>query len=256
MAQFNLGRILPSFKGTWNNSTTYSKLDIVLWNGSSWVAKQTTTNNEPLLTDTTNWQMVAASGELSGNLTPAQEQAIINSIINQAGFIVDPYYNHTDNNFTDGYKDAVDNIGDGTLTIQRNGASIGTFTANQNTGSIININVPTYINQLQGSGDIVFNKNYVSITGSTPIIDTLKTNTIYEANTPLTNLKILAFQIDPNLISTWVYPETHIFFTTGTGFTLDTPARSKYTINPVVFEDNAEYMITVKGAVFDIKKLY
>lgn len=256
MAEFNLGRILPSFKGTWNNSITYSKLDIVLWAGSSWVAKQTTTNNEPSLTDTINWQLVAASGELSGNLTPAQEQAIINSIINQAGFVSDSNYIHTDNNFTDGYKTAIDNIGNGTLTIQRNSTNIGTFSANQSSSSIININVPTYINQLQGSEDIVLNENYISITGSTPIIDVLKTNAIYEATTPLTTLKIIAFQIDPSLISTWVYPETYIFFTTGTGFILYTPARSKYTINPVVFEDNADYMITVKGAVFDIKKLY
>lgn len=256
MSTYNLGRILPVFKGNWESSYNYFPLDVVLYQSSSYVAKSTISAGGNNPANNNNWQMIAASGELSGNLTPAQEQAIINSIVQQAGFIVDPDYTHTDNNFTDSYKDTIDNIGNGTLTIQKNGTEIGTFTANQNTGSIVNINVPTYVSQLQGSENLVSNQGYISLSGSSVIIDILKTNAIYETNTPLTSLRILAFQIDPSLISTWVYPETHIFFTTGTGFTLDTPARSKYTINPVVFEDNAEYMITVKGAVFDIKKLY
>jgi hypothetical protein len=39
-------------------------------------------------------------------------------------------------------------IGDGTLTIQRNNINLGNFSANQGENSIININVPTSISDL------------------------------------------------------------------------------------------------------------
>ena len=42
--QINIGRILPIFKGQWDSSTTYSKLDVVLQEGCSWVALRANTN--------------------------------------------------------------------------------------------------------------------------------------------------------------------------------------------------------------------
>ena len=175
----------------------------------------------------------------------------------QAGFIVDANYVHTDNNFTDTYKEAIDNIGNGTLTIARNNTNVGTYTANQSGNTTINISVPTDIYQLNGSSDLVYFQSHEYLNGSTASINPLKYNTIYEASTPLTNLKILAFSIDPNDKRTWIYPESYIFFKTGTGFTLDViPTHYTTDVSSLPFEDNTDYMITVKGAIIDIKKLY
>lgn len=41
------GRVLPIYKGAYSPSTTYEKLDSVLFDNSSWTAKQTTLNHEP-----------------------------------------------------------------------------------------------------------------------------------------------------------------------------------------------------------------
>lgn len=46
-------------------------------------------------------------------------------------------------------------IGDGTLTIKRNGSEVGTFTANQKTGTSVNIQVPTASTDLTDSSDLV-----------------------------------------------------------------------------------------------------
>ena len=257
MSTYNLGRILPVFKGNWESSYNYFPLDVVLYNGSSYVAKSNIPAGGNNPSNNTNWQIIAASGELSGNLTPTQEQAIIDSVVQQAGFIVDANYVHTDNNFTDTYKEAIDNIGNGTLTIARNNTNVGTYTANQSGNTTINISVPTDLYQLNGSSDLVYFQSHEYLNGSTASINPLKYNTIYEASTPLTNLKILAFSIDPNDKRTWIYPESYIFFKTGTGFTLDViPTHYTTDVSSLPFEDNTDYMITVKGAIIDIKKLY
>lgn len=255
MSTYNLGRILPVFKGNWESSYNYFPLDVVLYNSSSYVAKSNIAAGGNNPSNNTNWQMIAASGELSGNLTPAQEQNIINSIINQAGFVSDSDYIHTDNNFSDTYKEAIDNIGDGSLTIAKNGVSLGSFTANQSGNNTINITVPTDILQLNGSSDIVHFNTYEEILGANPTINVLKSGFIYEATTPLTSLKIMSFDIDPTLKRTWVLPESYIFFKTDTGFNLAI-VPTHYNTLPPSFEDNTDYMITTKGAVIDIKKLY
>ena len=60
---YNLGRVLPIFKGEYDNNTRYSNLDVVYYNGSSYVAKGDTKGNLP--TDDENWQPVAMAGVLS-----------------------------------------------------------------------------------------------------------------------------------------------------------------------------------------------
>ena len=60
----NAGRIAPLPKGTYNASTTYAKLDIVDYQGSSYIAKQETTGNAP--TNTTYWQLMSAGGHGGG----------------------------------------------------------------------------------------------------------------------------------------------------------------------------------------------
>ncbi len=58
MATIDIGKIKPVFKGTYDNSTAYVLDDIVYYNGSSYVAKTSTTGNLP--TDTTKWNIYAS----------------------------------------------------------------------------------------------------------------------------------------------------------------------------------------------------
>ena len=62
MAQLTIGRILPIFKGDWSSATTYSKLDIVYYNGSSYVAKTSSTGQAPIL-PSDYWMLVASKGK-------------------------------------------------------------------------------------------------------------------------------------------------------------------------------------------------
>ena len=66
---------MPIFKGEYNPTETYENLDVVLYNGSSYVAINTTTNNLP--TDENHWAIVA----MAGTLSPEQiESAIAASV--------------------------------------------------------------------------------------------------------------------------------------------------------------------------------
>ena len=54
------GRVLLLHKGDYDSSETYSPMDEVLYQGSTYVCKQTSTGNAP--TNTTYWQMMAQKG--------------------------------------------------------------------------------------------------------------------------------------------------------------------------------------------------
>lgn len=60
MAQIYIGRIVPIFRGAYNSSTPYTKLDIVYYNGSSYAAIADNEGKEP--TNTNYWQIVAKYG--------------------------------------------------------------------------------------------------------------------------------------------------------------------------------------------------
>jgi hypothetical protein len=67
------GRVLLMPKGDYDSTTTYEMLDIVSYNGSSYIAKGTTTGNLP--TNTTYWQLSAYGGQasnLAGNFAPLE----------------------------------------------------------------------------------------------------------------------------------------------------------------------------------------
>ena len=74
----------------------------------------------------------------------------------------------------------IPSVGNGTLTIQKNGTSVGTFTANATTDKTINIIVPTKVSEL--TDDVVKGK-YLSLTGGT------MTGNININNKTITNLK-------------------------------------------------------------------
>ena len=61
MAQIDLGRILPIFRGIYVNTINYEKLDIVYYKGSSYVANSNMRGIAPDSTGTSNtWQLVAS----------------------------------------------------------------------------------------------------------------------------------------------------------------------------------------------------
>lgn len=61
MAQIDLGRILPIFRGIYVNTTSYEKLDIVYYKGSSYVANSNMKGIAPDSTASGNtWQLVAS----------------------------------------------------------------------------------------------------------------------------------------------------------------------------------------------------
>lgn len=67
MAEVIIGRILPMFKGNWNERNTYQKLDIVFYNGSSYVSQYSNnTNNNPSSSD--RWQVMATGPDIEETL--------------------------------------------------------------------------------------------------------------------------------------------------------------------------------------------
>lgn len=65
MSTVSAGRVMPLPKGTYDANTTYHVLDIVSFNNSSYICKQTSQGNLP--TNTTYWQLIA-SGSAVGSL--------------------------------------------------------------------------------------------------------------------------------------------------------------------------------------------
>ena len=101
----------------------------------------------------------------------------------------------------------IPSVGNGTLTIQKNGTSAGTFTANATTDKTINIIVPTKVSEL--TDDVVKGK-YLSLAGGTmtgnininnKTITNLKTPT---ADTEAANKKYVDDQIAANSSSTTI----------------------------------------------------
>lgn len=50
---------MPVFRGMWDRTVDYKKLDIVYWNNCSWVAVSDNKNSEPTDENTANWLCVA-----------------------------------------------------------------------------------------------------------------------------------------------------------------------------------------------------
>lgn len=63
MATYTIGRVGLRLRGEYDSTVTYSKLDVVTYNGSSYVA--TTNSTGVLPTNTTKWQLMAQGEEAS-----------------------------------------------------------------------------------------------------------------------------------------------------------------------------------------------
>lgn len=64
MAVKNLGRVGLVLKGDWSDATTYVKLDVVAYDGNSWVAKRSNTNVTPDTTNSDDWQLISNNADL------------------------------------------------------------------------------------------------------------------------------------------------------------------------------------------------
>lgn len=260
---FNLGRVLPIFKGTYNNSSNYVPLDIVYYNGSSYVCKQNAQNILP--SDTSYWQIVALKGELSPTLLPEQVEAIIQQIENESNFVIDANYVHTDNNFSSTYKDAIDTlpeaIGDATITIQRNGVNVGTFTTNSTSNKTINLQVPTQISDLSGDDTFLKLPNVIGNNSDDIInIPVLKQGVVYVYNTPIKAIKIISLEYN-EIRGAYKYQPTYIDFVTGESVSeISIPNILYCNFDPERIREyivpNAMYRLKIEYNVLSIQRIY
>lgn len=78
MAQIDLGRILPIFRGIYVNTINYEKLDIVYYKGSSYVANSNMKGIAPDSAGTSNtWQLVAS---IDNQQLANVQQSVLDSI--------------------------------------------------------------------------------------------------------------------------------------------------------------------------------
>lgn len=63
MPSKNLGRVSIVPKGTWNANTVYNRLDTVVHNGSSWLAKKQNIGQQPV-EESDAWQLLAERGDI------------------------------------------------------------------------------------------------------------------------------------------------------------------------------------------------
>lgn len=63
MANINLGKVALNTTGGWDSTTTYEKLDIVSYQGNSYIAKQNVPSGVSVTTGTNYWQLLAEKGE-------------------------------------------------------------------------------------------------------------------------------------------------------------------------------------------------
>ena len=60
MAQIDIGKLKPTWKSAYNNSTAYVVDDMVSYQNQSYICKLASTGNVP--TNTTYWDLIAAKG--------------------------------------------------------------------------------------------------------------------------------------------------------------------------------------------------
>lgn len=69
------GRILIMPKGDWNAETEYEMLDLVKYNGTSWLAKKDVTGIEPTVENSEYWQNMFEPEAFVDSLIDAKVEA-------------------------------------------------------------------------------------------------------------------------------------------------------------------------------------
>lgn len=147
-------------RGIYDSTVTYDFLDFVYYNGSSYVAKKFTVGNEPN-ENNEYWQLLSASmigdvSEMEVTFQQASERANIQSgekLNVLFGKIKKWFADLKTVAFTNSYTDldnrpTIPTVNNGTLTIQKNGTNVQTFSANQSGNATANITVPTKTSEL------------------------------------------------------------------------------------------------------------
>ena len=62
MTKIDLGKVAPTYRGSYETDTTYNELDVVEFNGSSYIARKSVTGVTPG-TDDTSWGLIANKGD-------------------------------------------------------------------------------------------------------------------------------------------------------------------------------------------------
>lgn len=249
MATYILGKFIMRVRGSYNSSSTYNTLDVVYYNGGSYVCKSDSTKNK-IPTNTTYWQQLAAPG--MATMTEAQKQEIIEGILAQ-GVVIDPDYN----TFTEAEKEKLEGLSspnNGTLTIKRNNTTVGTFGANQSGNTTININVPT---------DYVPTPAKETNSTDVVVIEKLESNKVYVLDA-CESLKIEAYDyedIAPDSFCNLSHLPTYLYIYTKADFTIDVPATTGSVTTFVVggqslfLEQDKLYRVTVRAGVWEIVEL-
>ena len=103
MAKQNLGKIIMTPKGVYNNSTAYEFLDVITYNGSSYVCKQASTGNLPT---TDYWQLLANQGDKPvvgvDYFTEDDKKEIADSVIESSSEDTDELFNALPSNTATG----------------------------------------------------------------------------------------------------------------------------------------------------------
>lgn len=254
MSDFNLGRFLLNFRGEYNSTSLYQPLDVVLYNGSSYVSKTTNSGRQPTGVSSAYWILLAAKGSISPTLLPEQVDAIIQQITSETSWVSDSNYVHTDNNFTNTHQEAVENIGDGYLTIQRNGVTLNSISMNSKNSKVVNISVPTTVDDLGGSSKYIVVPEVIDYQGTEIDIDITKSNTVYICD------KLDNVTLSGNLQrkEMWLQQPIFVEFDTGnSGATIDNNTQIiKLDIEEINLEPNLHYVMKIQGTMCQVIKLY
>lgn len=170
-ARANIGAGTSSFSGNYNDLTNKPTIPTVnngtltvTQNGTS---KGTFTANQSgnatiALTDTTYSSKAAASGGTDVSLVTTGEKYTWNSKGN--GTVTQVKVGSTAYNPTSGVVSlpAYPTVNNGTLTIQKNGTNVQTFTANQSSNATANITVPTKVSELTNDSGYTSNTGTVT----------------------------------------------------------------------------------------------
>lgn len=243
MATYTLGKFIMRVRGSYNSSSTYNTLDIVYYNGGSYVCKSDNTQNK-IPTNTTYWQQLAAPGVAT--MTEEQKQEILEGILAQ-GVVIDPDYN----TFTEAEKEKLESLSspnNGTLTIKRNNTTVGTFGANQSGNTVVNIAVPT---------DYIPSPTYETITDAEVVLEKVDANKVYQI-TQATSMKVLSSQGD-DAFKKYSHLPSYIYINAVSDFEIDLSEAAEqgdiYTIGSTSLQDGHTYRIIVRANVWEIVEL-
>lgn len=254
---YNIG-YLPHPEGAHSSSNAYTPLAIVESGGKSYISKVSVPSGIAI-TNTNYWQVFA---EGTG-VTPQQLQEITaeveTTMLNQ-GFVQDSGYS----TFKSDTQTALENItapGNGTLTIQKNGTTVSTFTANSSSNVTANISVPTNLSQLSGTSGLVYvqdiytqnNKFSPSDDYESVAIEKLPQNAIIiTSGDHINDLKVLNYAYEINDLKCLQY-ETLIYVTPKATFDIVAPSGTKFVNGIKTLNADKDYVITVRGYVWDVQ---